>query len=145
MLALARRVGLRRGEISRVHRERDVSWDGRGWTLVVHGKGGRLRRLPLPDDLAGEIREGSGWLFPGRIDGHLSAQYVGKLMATALEQEWTAHTLRHGFATSMYRSTGDLLVVQKFLGHARPETTAGYVLVMDSRLRDALDRVPVPS
>ncbi len=45
MLRLAAELGLRRGEVARVH-SRDVLDDDGGWSLLVHGKGNRDRVLP---------------------------------------------------------------------------------------------------
>jgi integrase len=138
MLLLACREGLRRGEISRIH-SADLRRDLVGWSLLVHGKGSRDRLLPLGSELAGMIRiHGEGWLFPGQIDGHLSPARVGELMSAVLPIGWTAHTLRHRFATRTYAGCHDLLTVQQLLGHSRPETTQLYVQLPDDSLRDAL-------
>lgn len=140
MLNLAWRCGLRRGEISRVH-GRDLLQDQHGDALVVHGKGGHERIVPLPADVAARVRrrcqDAGGWCFPGQIDGHLSPRRVGELVTEAMPAGWTTHTLRHHFATRSYATTGDLLAVQELLGHAKPETTRIYVQVDGSALRAA--------
>lgn len=46
------------------------------------------------------LDRGPGHVFPGRIDGHLSAAYVGKRISKLLPPNWTAHTLRHRFASA---------------------------------------------
>ncbi len=138
MLTLAVRQGLRRGEIAQVHSD-DLMEDLTGWTLRVHGKGRKDRDVPLADDVADQLRAlPAGWAFPGP-DGHLSAGHVGVLMARALPGDLTAHTLRHAFATKVYRSTRDLLAVQELLGHSRPETTRAYVLLAEDTLRKAVE------
>ena len=137
MLSLAARCGLRRGEIAQVH-SADLVRDLVGWSLTVRGKGGRQRIVPVPDALADVIRlRGDGWLFPGRIDGHLSPARVGDLISGALLGDWTAHTLRHRFATAAYAGSRDLLAVQDLLGHAKPETTRTYVRPPSDALRAA--------
>jgi site-specific recombinase XerD len=45
------------------------------------------------------------------------------------------HSLRHTFATTCYRATGDLLAVQQLLGHSSVATTQRYVLLDPGRLR----------
>jgi len=125
MLRLAAELGLRRGEVARIH-ARDLERDLLGWTLVVHGKGERTRRLPVTDSLPAAIRlaaSPSGWLFPGRENGHLSAHWVGKLVARALPNAWAMHSLRHRFATVAYSVDRDLIAVQKLLGHASVRKT----------------------
>lgn len=49
--------------------------------------------------------------------------------------------LRHRYATRMYETTHDLLLVSKLLGHSSVETTQIYVAMPDSRLRVGLDAV----
>lgn len=58
-------------------------------------------------------------------------------MAAALPPGWTAHTLRHRFATRSYAATRDLATVQELLGHAKPETTRLYVALPPDAMRQA--------
>jgi integrase len=143
-LRLAGEAGLRRGELARVH-SRDLMTDLTGMSLRVHGKGAKERVVPLPTILGKELverLEGDRWLFPGNIDGHVSPAWLGKRMARTLGGVHTAHSLRHLFATRLYGASHDLFVVQRFLGHSRPETTMGYVALADDALRQALDLLP---
>lgn len=144
MIRLAGEHGLRRGEIAVVH-SRDVQADLLGYSLQVHGKGGRVRYVPLADDVADAILDAGGYAFPGKIDGHLSPWWVGKLVARLLPAGWATHTLRHRFATVSYAVDHDVFAVQELLGHASPATTLRYValpddakrrLVADSRFRN---------
>lgn len=129
MLLLGAHAGLRRAEIARVH-TLDVEQDGAGRALRVRGKGGVVRRVPLEGTLPLRLSAcPPGWVFPGQVDGHLSPHYVGKLMAAALGGGWTAHTLRHRFASVGYAANRDLRAMQELLGHAKPETTARYTAV----------------
>lgn len=128
MVRLAAEMGLRRGEVSRVH-GRDLERDADGWYLRVHGKGGKIRRLPVDDGLARILirRAGIGFAFPGNDHGHLSAHYVGKLVARALPDAWAMHSLRHRFGTLAYGVDRDLVTVQQLMGHASVQTTIRYV------------------
>jgi integrase len=99
MLRLAAEAGMRRGEVARVH-TRDLLEGGAGAQLVVHGKGGKERVVPLGDSLAESIRRApDGWLFPNGVGGHLTAYHVGQLVVRVLPGGWTMHTLRHRFAS----------------------------------------------
>lgn len=129
MVRLAAYAGLRCCEIARVH-SNDVHDALIGRVLHVRGKGGRERLVPLPDDLAAAIRLAGGWLFPGQIDGHLSAAHVSKLISRALPAGQTAHMLRHRFGTRAYALGGrDIRAVQELLGHASVSTTQIYTAV----------------
>ena len=134
-------AGMRRGEIAQIH-ARDLTRDLTGWSITVHGKGQRERTIPLPDDLATDLRQacktGGGWAFPGRIGGHLSARRVGELATDVLPGIWTLHTLRHAYATRLHDATHDLIAVQQLLGHASVATTQRYVATDRDRLRRAI-------
>lgn len=138
ILRLAGELGLRRAEIAQIH-ARDLTEDLAGRSLVVHGKGARVRVVPLRAELARLIEAtcAGGWLLPGRIGGHLSARRVGELATEALPEGWTLHTLRHRFATTVHGATGDLIAVQRLLGHASVATTQRYVATDTDRLRRA--------
>lgn len=147
MLRLATEVGLRRCEVARVH-TRDLLDGIDGAQLLVHGKGGKDRLLPIADDLAEQLALGAeghtagaqceGWLFPGDDEGHLSPRWVGRLCGNAMPGVWTMHKLRHRFATKAYRGTRNLRAVQTLLGHASVATTERYTAVDDSELREAM-------
>jgi site-specific recombinase XerC len=132
MMRLAAEVGLRRGEIAQVHTS-DVMPLLLGYGLLVHGKGGKKRMVGLPVDgtlgleLARTARQEPGYLFPGKIDGHLSASWVGRIVSRWLDGPWTMHTLRHFFATTTFAKSKNLLAVQRQLGHASPATTQRYI------------------
>lgn len=139
MIRLGAWQGLRCREIARVHTS-DVNRDGAGWTLTIHGKGDRERIIPLRDDLARELRRApKGYVFPGQHDGHLSPQYVSRLVSKALPPGVTAHMLRHRFASTAYSSTGhDIRAVQTLLGHASVATTQVYTATSMKSLRRAI-------
>ena len=150
MLRLAAEVGLRRAEIARVHTA-DLTIGATGPQLRVLGKGAKVRVLPITEDLAAQIEAGApghspelaafgaqGYLFPGDEDGHLSARWCGTLMADCLPDGWTAHTLRHRFATRAYRGSRNLRAVQTLLGHSSVATTERYTAVEDDEVRAAM-------
>lgn len=140
MIQLAAQCGLRRGEIARCRRE-DVVPDLWGHSLRVDGKGGHVRSVPLPEELAQIILEHPpSWLFPSPAagGGPLTPHHVGKIVSRLLPDGWTCHTLRHRCATVAYASTRDLRAVQELLGHAKPETTARYTQVPVDAVRQAV-------
>lgn len=140
MMRLAAEAGLRRAEVAAVHAD-DIIDDLIGKSLIVHGKGGKQRIVPLPDALARDLEEraAGGWAFPARWgDGHMTPGAVGDRVCEALPDGWTMHGLRHRFASRAYGATGDVLAVQAILGHASPATTLRYVVVDPARLRAAM-------
>lgn len=148
ILRLGAELGLRRGEIAIIRPELDLFKNEENWWLTVHGKGGKIRVVPVPESLAFEITafaEGNLWLFPGNKDGHLSPRYVSVLANAVLEGAWTLHKLRHLFAKRTYQISRDIYAVQTLLGHSSPKTTQQYVPVEEEYLRDIVNLVAAKS
>ena len=140
IMRLAGQAGLRRGEIAQVHL-RDLVDTVAGAQLLVHGKGGKPRVIPISDPLADAVRriaEPDGWLLPNGTGGHLTAEWVGTIISRLMPPGWTLHTLRHRFATRAYRGTRDLRAVQVLMGHASIATTERYLAVDDDEIRAAM-------
>ncbi|EFG75323.1 site-specific recombinase, phage integrase family [Mycobacterium parascrofulaceum ATCC BAA-614] len=151
MARLAGEAGLRRAEVALVHSD-DLIRDLHGWSLIVHGKGGKQRVAPLNDGLTAELRAfctSHGYLFPGQVDGHISAEWVGTVISRLMPPGWSMHKLRHRFATLGYSGTGNLRAVQEALGHASVATTQRYTAVSTREVRSVADaacaRPAVPS
>lgn len=141
MVEMAGFAGLRRGEIAVARRE-DVEEDLDGWSILVHGKGRRERRVPLLPNLARELRAmPAGYLFPGQISGHLSPHYVGKLISSVLPDGWAAHSLRHRFSNKFFEGERNIRATQKVLGHASIATTQRYVRVSEDAIRRGIGGV----
>ena len=143
ILRLAHEGGLRRGEIAQVH-EADLLLDASGWSLRVHGKGGRERIVPLTSSLAIAVRtacrSGGGYAFPSqRLAGHVHARWIGEQASAVLGDEWTLHTCRHAFATDLLRAGVDLVTIQQLLGHASVATTQRYTLPEQRAARNAVE------
>ena len=121
--------------------------------LVVRGKGGRERLVPLTDAareaaraylalLEEQGRAGGPWLFPSDSEaGHLTRQaFARDLKAVAgaaglRADRISPHVLRHAFASHLLQNGADLRIVQELLGHADISTTQIYTHVLDERLK----------
>jgi len=121
--------------------------------LVIRGKGGRERLVPLNDQakrtmtdylaMRAEAKlDKSKWLFPSFGEsGHLSRQHFArelKALASAAglkASQVSPHVLRHAFASHLLQNGADLRVVQTLLGHADISTTQIYTHVLEERLK----------
>lgn len=117
--------------------------------LVIRGKGGRERLVPLTDlaraamrahldGLAGE----SPWLFPADSEsGHLTRQAFARDLKAAAgaagirADRISPHVLRHAFASHLLQNGADLRIVQELLGHADISTTQIYTHILNARLK----------
>jgi integrase/recombinase XerC len=138
MVRLGEKCGLRAMEIASIATQ-DLEKDELGWTLRVLGKGAKVRLIPLSDDFAAELlTHKPGFIFPGKIDGHVSPAYVSRLVSSVLPPGVTAHKLRHRFATKALRgSNNNLRAVQELLGHSSIATTQIYTGIGSDQLRQA--------
>lgn len=123
--------------------------------LMVRGKGGKERLVPLSDPARQAIvswlhvrsamladDETSRFLFPSRgRTGHLTRQRFAQLLKEAAlvagidPARVSPHVLRHAFASHLLEGGADLRSVQLMLGHADIATTQIYTHVLDEKLR----------
>jgi integrase len=132
LLRVAESTGMRRAELAGLHSDMLV-----GRCVTIEGKGRKKRTIPVTSDVAAWLA-GRGWAFPSPYGGHVQADAVGKRLTRALGRPWTAHSLRHKFATRTYAECGSLVIVQRLLGHASLATTQRYLGVTDQELAAAV-------
>jgi integrase/recombinase XerD len=141
ILVLLARLGLRAGEIVALCLE-DFDW--RTGEVVIHGKGRRDERLPLPADVGDAV---VGYLRQGRPRTDSRAMFVRTvaplvgLTSNAVTQvvyaacdraavpRASAHRLRHTLATDLLRSGSSLAEIGQVLRHRSISTTAIYAKV----------------
>lgn len=143
MLVLAGYLGLRVGEIAAMRGE-DVVREAAGTFLIIHGKGGKERVIPLPDELRKVLAPWlivSGPTFCSSTGRQVTAKVVTAAISghfRSLGMPHTAHKLRHRAGTRLLQLTKDLRLVQEILGHANPGTTAIYTKVDDAYAVEAM-------
>jgi integrase/recombinase XerD len=124
---------------------RDIDSD----RMMVHvrkGKGAKDRYVPLPVPTLEMLRRywcthrRPEWLFPAptksgvplstatepmSIDG-VQRAFKAALQESGIQKKATVHTLRHSYATHLLEAGVNLRVIQSYLGHSSPKTTAIY-------------------
>ncbi len=133
--------------------------------LIVHGKGGKMRLVPLGEEAAAAVRRylerGRGPLaaagktgarVAGSVQGPLLLSRSGRALLTSDIRRLVVrycrragldaaspHMLRHAYATHMLERGADLRVIQELLGHASVSTTQVYTHVSGAHLRRVYD------
>lgn len=143
-LFLGSEAGLRCDEMAGLSRANILGRD-----LWVTGKGDKQRLVPITDTLAAELERAqlpaAGLLFPGKYGQRRTGSSVSDLINDHLHRlgiASTAHKLRHRYGTRFLEASGgDLRLTQEVMGHASPQTTAGYTKVDLSRAFEVAQRM----
>jgi integrase/recombinase XerD len=119
---------------------------------VVQGKGNKDRYVPLPDHTLMLLRRlwtthrNPQWMFPARngLDAiHETAvqkAFQGALRASGVHKVASVHS----YATHLLEAGVDLRIIQVYLGHASPSTTAIYThltSVTEAQINQRINRI----
>ena len=113
---------------------------------VVKGKGNKDRMTIFPTSLLPELREyyllhrPTTYLFEGKRKGRkMSNTAMQRIVREAMlnagfeKGRYTAHSLRHSFATHLLDSGTDLHTIKVLLGHTKIETTMVYLHLQECK------------
>jgi integrase/recombinase XerD len=146
--------GLRLLEGTRL-RVKDIDSD-RKMIHVVEGKGGKDRYVPLPDHTLMLLRHhwvthrNQEWMFPSRNglaainESAIQKAFRAALYESGIRKAASVHTLRHSYATHLLEAGVDLRIIQVYLGHASPSTTAIYThltSVTEAQVNQRINRI----
>jgi site-specific recombinase XerD len=113
--------------------------------ILVRGKGGKERSVPLGEEAAHRLRlyleEARPELARG-AENRLFLSIRGRPLDTSTLRRLlpNPHRLRHAFATHLLEGGADLRTIQELLGHSSLSTTQIYSHVDSKRLRRVYDR-----
>ena len=123
---------------------------------VVAGKGGKDRYVPLPDHTLRLLRHlwsthrHPDWMFPARNglaamdESAVQKAFQAALHESGVHKDASVHTLRHSYATHLLEAGVDLRIIQIYLGHASPATTAIYThltSVTEAQVHQRINRI----
>ena len=152
-MRLMLKAGLRASEATALRPEHIDLMSGK--LTVREGKGAKDRTLWVGEMLLEELQawmdrreekaQGADYLLPTSKGTQVATSHLRrsvKRYARSGEIEEvervSPHTLRHTFATRLYRDTGKIRLVQKALGHSDLSTTMIYTHVVDEELEGAM-------
>ncbi|MCS4201450.1 tyrosine-type recombinase/integrase [Salinibacter ruber] len=147
------KAGLRASEATALRPEHIDLMSGK--LMVREGKGAKDRTLWIGEELLEELQDWmdrrkatapkADYLLPTSKGTQVATSHLRRSVkryakgANIEEVERVSpHTLRHTFATRLYRETGKIRLVQKALGHSDLSTTMIYTHVVDEELEGAM-------
>ena len=142
ILTLTYATGLRRGEVLNLKFEH-IDAD-RNQILVVAGKGGKQRMVPISNSVLELLRayykkyRPEKYLFEGMKSGNsyseTSFEKIVKMatIKAGIKKSVSPHTLRHSFASHMLEKGLNLKKLQLMMGHSTMQTTAIYLHVTNT-------------
>jgi site-specific recombinase XerD len=155
LFSLLYALGLRLGEGLGIQMC-DIDWCKN--MLTIHGKGRKIRMLPLTDKVGKLIKEWifcraallnadkNEWLFLSRKGNRLSHRTAEEHFADTVKKSGpftmkkiTPHSLRHAFASHAVDGDADVLVVKAIMGHAQLRTTEMYLHPSKETLKKAVN------
>lgn len=166
LIAVLATTAMRASEIAEA-RLSDIEGPSFERVLRVVGKGGRVRYVPLVDEIDGyleryladrarrlgedEQSDEDARLFVRRFGGPMARSELANVVRRAARASGTEgafpdgaylHAFRHRVATDLLRSGGNVLAVQHLLGHSSLRMAQRYLSITGSELRQAVSRLP---
>ena len=154
IIEMALGTGLRVSELANLKIDDIHIRKGQNSLIVNNGKGDKDRVVGFNNKLKVLIQEyldykssNSPYLFPSERGEKMTRYGIGRVFKTmasktCLDSKHSIHTLRHTYATNLYKASGyNLRMVQKQLGHSSITTTTVYSDVLNKDLEDALENL----
>ena len=155
IIELALGTGLRVSELANLKVEGGLYVKkGQNALHVRNGKGGKDRVVQFSSKLKKLIldyleyrKSESEFLFPSKRGDQMTRFGISQVFKqwaqrAGLPAHYSIHSLRHTYATNLYKASGyNLRLVQQQLGHSSVSTTSVYSAVVSKDLDDALERL----
>lgn len=112
-----------------------------GMVTFKNTKNGKVRSVPVPDDLVMRLRQ--HWAEYGLFTGSITSFRRALARTTiTLPKGQASHVLRHTFASHFIQQGGNILTLQKILGHSSLAMTMRYSHLSHDHLVDAKSLSP---
>lgn len=132
-------TGGRWGEVSNLKGEHII----KNVITFMKTKNGKRRSVPVSDELVRAIKtKASGRLF---ISNYNTVRMTLRKVKPDLPKGQAAHVLRHTFATHFMMNGGNIITLQRVLGHATIQQTMTYAHFAPGYLQDAITFNPLNS
>ena len=152
IIHLALGTGLRVSELTSLKVDHIHFKRGSNQIVVYKGKGDKDRIVTINNNLKSIIQQymdyhPSVYLFPSERGEQLTRSGIQQIFKkwankAGLPKRYSIHSLRHTYATNLYKASGyNLRLVQKQLGHSSISTTQVYADTYDEDLEIAVEKL----
>ena len=152
IIHLALGTGLRVSELTSLKVDHIHFKRGSNQIVVYKGKGDKNRIVTINNNLKSIIQQymdyhPSVYLFPSERGEQLTRSGIQQIFKkwankAGLPKRYSIHSLRHTYATNLYKASGyNLRLVQKQLGHSSISTTQVYADTFDEDLEIAVEKL----
>ncbi|AJQ95820.1 phage integrase [Gynuella sunshinyii] len=141
VVCLALSTGARWGEAQNLRREQlhpyRVTYQG------TQTKSGKSRTIPISEELYHQLSDHSP--ITGRLFNNCERAFSNAINQAGIEllEGQRTHILRHTFASHFMMSGGDLLTLNKILGHSTIQMTMRYAHLSPDHLSQAIEHNPL--
>jgi integrase len=138
-------TGLRWSDVQKLKWSEVVKTDS-GWRVdFTHKKTATLQYLDIPDNALqylGDRQEADDRVFIGlKYSSYMNVALQRWMMEAGITKKITFHCARHTFAILQLTYGADIYTVSKLLGHSELKTTQVYADIIDSKRREAVNRL----
>jgi integrase/recombinase XerD len=138
-------TGVRVSELVGI-RKRDINWTT--GAITVLGKGSKQRKVIVMPEFMDTLKEyckgfdDKQKLFDYHT-GTVQDDFRKVVAMSEIEKHVTPHKMRHSFATHMLRNGANVVLIQKYLGHASLSTTQIYTHASEDDLVQGIKNHPM--
>lgn len=129
-------TGMRRGEFFKVNQDPAQYIQDNFLMLYSGNKTKKPRRVPIINAIRHIIRQ-----MPLNVDANSLRKAFEIGRQAAGRPELHLHDLRHGFASLIAESKGDIVDIMRLLGHTNAQTSQRYTHLLDTRLRSVMSNL----
>lgn len=143
--------GLRSAEVLAL-KTNDINWNS-GELRVVAGKGEKDRIVWIDEytlyvlkDWMKRRKNKTDLIFTTGNGQQIDTSYLRRMIKryakkAQITKDISPHTLRHTFASDLYRKTKNLIIVKESLGHSSISTTQVYTHLVNDELEQAMKKL----
>ncbi|EBD4137233.1 integrase, partial [Salmonella enterica] len=126
------------GEINNIKRSAVIKYK----ITYINTKNGKNRTIPISRSLYNELTEGNNPVLLANASYREVSHIINRLFPW-LPDGQAVHVLRHTFASHFMMNGGNILTLQKILGHATITQTMTYAHFAPDHLQDAVNLNPL--